>query len=58
MISQWKKTLQMVLKPGFDDKLTEFVNGSWENSFEKNRKCRSGMVVKYGKAVVAVPANL
>lgn len=48
----------MILIPVCDDQLSVFFDSSWGNSFEKNRKSRSGMLAKYGNTVVAAYTNL
>lgn len=52
------KERQLVLRPGHDDQLTAYVDSSWGNAFEKGRRSRSGMIVKFGHAVIGAVANL
>lgn len=47
----------MVLNTDCDDEPTEFADDSLGNSFQKNRKRHSGMLVKYKNAVVPASIN-
>lgn len=52
------KKRRLVLKPGDRNQLTTFVDASWGNSYERERRTRSGMLVKFGVVVVAVATGL
>lgn len=49
---------QTVLNPSCDDQLTAIIDDSCGNCFKKNGRSRSGILVKYGSAVVAASTNL
>lgn len=48
----------MILKLGYEDQLTAFVNVTWRNAFEKKERTRCGMLAKCGNAAVAASTKL
>lgn len=47
-----KKQIMLVLKLANRSQPIAFVDGSWGNSCERERRSHSGMLVKFGDAVV------
>lgn len=52
------KGKRLVLKPGGNEQLTAYADSSWGNAYERERRSRTGMIVKFGNAVIVAATNL